>query len=213
MHKKDSILHVLPRLDCGQCGYKGCYPYAQAVEQGVSTIDRCTPGGLKVLEALADIMDKPVDMYIQDMHMRALAPQYASIQSDACVGCFKCVEVCPVDAIIGARGMLHSVLLGECNGCGLCVPACPVDCITLTQDQESDVIRYEHREYYAKRQADKKKRMESVHADKSQHAEALIGKGNIGRQRRKTYIEQAMMRIDIRRGKEHEHTTTSQDDT
>jgi len=48
-----------------------------------------------------------------------------------CIGCAKCLPACPVDAIIGARKLLHTVIASECNGCELCIAPCPVDCIRL----------------------------------------------------------------------------------
>jgi electron transport complex protein RnfB len=55
----------------------------------------------------------------------------ALIDETECIGCTKCIQACPFDAIIGARKQLHTVLKIECTGCGLCVDPCPVDCITL----------------------------------------------------------------------------------
>lgn len=55
------------------------------------------------------------------------------IQEDNCVGCTKCVAVCPVDAIVGAVGMMHTVLADECIGCRLCIDPCPMDCIELVE--------------------------------------------------------------------------------
>lgn len=58
-------------------------------------------------------------------------PKTAFIEENQCIGCTKCMAVCPSDAIIGTDKMLHTVLTLDCIGCELCVPACPVDCITL----------------------------------------------------------------------------------
>lgn len=55
----------------------------------------------------------------------------AIIDEDECIGCNKCVQTCPVDAIIGAHQWTHTVLLDECIGCKLCLPPCPVDCIKM----------------------------------------------------------------------------------
>ena len=61
----------------------------------------------------------------------APAPAIAFIREDDCIGCFKCVRACPVDAILGAPQMMHTVIAAECTGCSLCLPPCPVDCIDL----------------------------------------------------------------------------------
>ena len=55
----------------------------------------------------------------------------ALIDEARCIGCTRCIEVCPVDAIVGAQGLMHTVVEGWCIGCGLCPPACPVDCIDM----------------------------------------------------------------------------------
>ncbi len=58
-------------------------------------------------------------------------PVLASIDEDVCIGCTKCIQACPVDAIVGAAKRMHAVIAAECTGCGLCLPPCPVDCIAL----------------------------------------------------------------------------------
>lgn len=55
----------------------------------------------------------------------------AWIQEQDCIGCAKCLAVCPTDAIVGAPQFLHQVIEADCVGCERCVPACPVDCIIL----------------------------------------------------------------------------------
>lgn len=67
----------------------------------------------------------------------AQAPVVAVIDEQACIGCALCVEVCPVDAILGAPKLMHTVIAAECTGCGWCLPPCPVDCIALVERGES----------------------------------------------------------------------------
>ena len=55
----------------------------------------------------------------------------ALIDEPRCIGCARCIEACPVDAIAGARGFMHAVIAEYCTGCELCLPPCPVDCIDL----------------------------------------------------------------------------------
>jgi electron transport complex protein RnfB len=57
----------------------------------------------------------------------------ARIDEARCIGCARCLEACPVDAIAGARGFLHTVIADYCVGCELCLPPCPVDCIDLAK--------------------------------------------------------------------------------
>src|SRR4029079_2582855 len=59
------------------------------------------------------------------------APEVALIDEEVCIGCTKCIQACPVDAIVGASKLMHTVIGAECNGCELCIPPCPVDCITM----------------------------------------------------------------------------------
>ena len=55
----------------------------------------------------------------------------ALIDERRCIGCTRCIEACPVDAIAGAQGLMHTVIAGYCTGCKLCLPPCPVDCIDM----------------------------------------------------------------------------------
>jgi electron transport complex protein RnfB len=55
----------------------------------------------------------------------------AFIDEARCIGCTRCIEACPVDAIVGAQGLMHTVVEPWCIGCALCVPPCPVDCIDM----------------------------------------------------------------------------------
>src|SRR5207253_1065467 len=63
---------------------------------------------------------------------RGSAPtQVAFIREAECIGCTKCIQACPVDAIVGAAKLMHTVIIDECTGCDLCVAPCPVDCIEM----------------------------------------------------------------------------------
>jgi electron transport complex protein RnfB len=55
----------------------------------------------------------------------------ALIDEARCIGCARCLDACPVDAIVGARGLMHTVVAPLCIGCDLCLPPCPVDCIEV----------------------------------------------------------------------------------
>jgi electron transport complex protein RnfB len=120
----------LPQTQCTRCGYPHCRAYAEAMAQGRADINRCPPGGDTTRRELATILDvavKPPDPACGAQEPRARAV----IVETHCIGCRKCLDVCPVDAIVGARKRMHTVLAAECNGCGLCLPPCPVDCIVL----------------------------------------------------------------------------------
>lgn len=127
----EKIDALLPQTQCGQCSYTGCLPYAEAIATHGEAINRCPPGGVKTLIVLANLLDQDCAAQIPDMQALEKPPTVAHIRADECIGCTKCIQACPVDAIIGAAKQLHTVLINECTGCGLCVPPCPVDCIDM----------------------------------------------------------------------------------
>ncbi|WP_248764678.1 RnfABCDGE type electron transport complex subunit B [Pseudomonas protegens] len=119
---------LLPQTQCGKCGHAGCKPYAQGIARG-EAINKCPPGGQETIAGLAQLLQLPV---VELDHSRGEAPaQIAHIREAECIGCTKCIQACPVDAIVGAAKLMHSVLIDECTGCDLCVAPCPVDCIDM----------------------------------------------------------------------------------
>src|SRR3954462_14079640 len=58
-------------------------------------------------------------------------PAVALVDESRCIGCTLCIDACPVDAIVGARGLMHTVVEPWCIGCKLCLAPCPVDCIEM----------------------------------------------------------------------------------
>ncbi|MDR6958880.1 electron transport complex protein RnfB [Pseudomonas brassicacearum] len=119
---------LLPQTQCGKCGHPGCKPYAEGIAQG-EPINKCPPGGRETIAALAELMKVPV-LELDDSRGSAPA-QIAFIREAECIGCTKCIQACPVDAIVGAAKLMHTVLVDECTGCDLCVAPCPVDCIEM----------------------------------------------------------------------------------
>ncbi|GAB7533270.1 electron transport complex subunit RsxB [Pseudomonas sp. 3A(2025)] len=119
---------LLPQTQCGKCGHPGCMPYAEGIAKG-EAINKCPPGGEETLAGLARLLNVqalPLDT------TRGPAPaQVAFIREAECIGCTKCIQACPVDAIVGAAKLMHTVLVDECTGCDLCVAPCPVDCIDM----------------------------------------------------------------------------------
>jgi electron transport complex protein RnfB len=130
----DQIDALLPQTQCQRCGYADCRSYAEALAKHEADIDRCPPGGDATLTALAALLHQPI---------KPLAPEVgifvpgtvAVIEEPYCIGCTKCIQACPVDAITGAAKQMHSVIEALCTGCGLCLPPCPMDCIKLTPAQ------------------------------------------------------------------------------
>lgn len=126
----EALEAVLPQTQCGQCGYEGCTPYAQALAAGAADCSRCPPGGDIVAAALANLIGIPAGPYDRTRGAH-LSPQLAVIREAECIGCTKCIQACPIDAIVGAAERMHTVMLDACSGCALCLPVCPVDCIDL----------------------------------------------------------------------------------
>ena len=126
----EKIDRILPQTQCGQCGYPGCKPYATAIAKGEADINRCPPGGAAGVQALADLLGR--DPKPLDAERGVEKPkEVALIDESLCIGCTKCIQACPVDAIVGASKHMHTVIAAECTGCGLCLPPCPVDCIEM----------------------------------------------------------------------------------
>lgn len=125
----EQIDNILPQSQCGQCGYPGCRPYAEAVANA-EMINKCTPGGEPVMLKLAELLNvepQPLGSNIA----AELVRHVAYIDEVNCIGCTKCIQVCPVDAIVGTSRTMHTVITDFCTGCDLCVAPCPTDCIEM----------------------------------------------------------------------------------
>ena len=131
----DQINEILPQTQCGQCGHPGCRPYAEAIADG-EPINKCPPGGQAGVQALADLLDVEA-IALDEEHGEESVTQVAYIREDECIGCTKCIQACPVDAILGAAKHMHTGIVSECTGCDLCVEPCPVDCIDMISEKES----------------------------------------------------------------------------
>ena len=127
----DQIDNLLPQTQCGQCGYPGCRPYATAIAGGEAQINQCPPGGQATIQSLAELLDVEALELDAEHGSEADVKSVAYIHEDLCIGCTKCIQACPVDAILGAAKQMHTVITSECTGCDLCVEPCPVDCIDL----------------------------------------------------------------------------------
>jgi Na+-translocating ferredoxin:NAD+ oxidoreductase subunit B len=128
----DQLDLLLPQTQCTRCGHPGCRPYAEALAGGTADIDQCPPGGAATAAALAALLGR-VPKPVNPAHGTDGPPRVAVIDEAVCIGCAKCLPACPVDAIVGARRQLHTVISAECSGCDLCLPPCPVDCITMVE--------------------------------------------------------------------------------
>ncbi|MHB8742450.1 MAG: RnfABCDGE type electron transport complex subunit B [Sulfuricaulis sp.] len=126
----DLIDERLPQTQCTQCGYPSCRAYAEAIARGKADINQCPPGDNVTIQGLAILLHttpKPLNPHF-GLHK---SRQRAVIDETRCIGCRKCLEACPVDAILGASKLMHTVIAQECSGCELCISPCPVNCITM----------------------------------------------------------------------------------
>lgn len=171
---------VLPQTQCGLCGYGGCLPYAKAMVDGEASINLCPPGGVDTLHALADLLHCDPSPYVAELTEKALPPRVAIIREAECIGCTKCIQACPVDAIIGSAKLMHTVITDACTGCELCIPPCPVDCIDLIPgNPATPAIKNDRREAFLqrnerlKKQKDESKQQTSKIDPKQRLQEAL----------------------------------------
>lgn len=130
----EQIDAILPQTQCGQCGYPGCRPYAEAIANGEADINQCPPGGEDGMRALAELLDREPKPIGEEFGVEK-PPMVAIIDEDTCIGCTLCIQACPVDAIVGAAKQMHTIIEKECTGCELCLPPCPVDCIDMVELQ------------------------------------------------------------------------------
>ncbi len=136
----EKVNNLLPQTQCGQCGFSGCQPYAVAIVKKQAEINQCPPGGEEGIHDLAKLLNKPFKR-LNPEHGEHKPEQVAFIIEEDCIGCVKCLAVCPVDAIVGAAKYMHTVIAAECTGCELCIAPCPVDCIIM---QPISVHQYHH---------------------------------------------------------------------
>ncbi|CDZ76325.1 Nitrogen fixation protein rnfB [Legionella massiliensis] len=194
---------LLPQTQCGECGFSGCLPYAEALAQGTAPIDRCPPGGVATVKALAELLAIDATAYLAAAAANTRPPALAYIRETECIGCTKCIQACPVDAIIGSAKRMHSILKTECTGCGLCIEPCPVDCIELQSVSEATYDKSFARQRFNDRQT----RLLREEQDKQQ---IYREKRRLARQTndaqhdlkaKQDYIQQAMARVEAKKNK------------
>ena len=161
---------LLPQTQCERCGHPGCRPYAESIVRQSKSIAQCYPGGQETADAIAQLLGRKTETVENQPGPKLLAQ---IIEAD-CIGCTKCIQACPVDAIVGASKHMHTVIASECTGCELCIPACPMDCIDMVStDSPSSVVnqpeRIRSQALHAKQRfITRKERLQRVMRDKSQ---------------------------------------------
>ncbi len=199
----------LPQTQCRQCGYAGCRPYAEAIVAG-EAINRCPPGGERVIRRLAALTGRE-PMPLDGSRGAHKPPQIAYVDEARCIGCTLCIQACPVDAIVGAPKLMHTVIARSCTGCELCLPACPVDCIVLEprpwqvsalvpgarQAQANDARRrFERRN--ARLERERREHAERMAARAGRRAAAAAAGGDDAQARKRAIVEAALQRARTR---------------
>lgn len=133
--KKDPAVEIinelLPQSQCAQCGYAGCYPYAESVVYNSEKIDKCIPGGTDLVSKISEVLNIETPVYNFIVEHKKTFNTTVWIDEKNCVGCSKCAIFCPVDAIIGSPSFMHTVLQKFCTGCNVCLDHCPTNCIQI----------------------------------------------------------------------------------
>ena len=198
----EEIDALLPQTQCTKCGYPSCRRYAGAIAAGEADINQCPPGGEAGIRALAALLDreaKPLNPANGVEEPRRVA----LIDEARCIGCTLCIRACPVDAIVGAAKLMHTVVTELCSGCDLCVAPCPVDCIEMVPaagDDVWDTLRADAaRERFERRGA----RLARERRERAERLarRALETKGDPGADRKRAIIQAAIERARARRTK------------
>ncbi len=189
----EEIDAILPQTQCGLCGYPGCMPYAKALANNEATIDLCPPGGVEGLRALGSLLGIDPSPVIPAMEKKAKPKLLAVIREAECIGCTKCINACPVDAILGGPKQMHTIIAMECTGCELCVAPCPVDCIDMIpapiQNTEDNMLANQYRQRYNARQ---KRLQNEIKENASPLKSSITHKPTLAE--KKSYIEAAILR-------------------
>lgn len=181
----EQVNALLPQTQCERCGYPGCKPYAEAIVKDQAHINLCVPGQNETAKALAELTHKPFAEVVE--RPPSAHQTTAIIDEQSCIGCTKCIQACPVDAIIGSSKKMHTVISDYCTGCDLCVPVCPVDCIEMVvvEPHEPTHIIHASEEKLSKAQAAKtrfeqrQQRLSKQQSEKKEKYQQIVKQRNI----------------------------------
>lgn len=191
---------ILPQMQCGRCGYSACRPYAQAIAHGEADINQCPPGGDAGVRALAELLGRKPKPLNPNHGAVPEEQTVAWIDEAACIGCTRCIQACPVDAILGATKQMHTVIRLECTGCALCLEPCPVDCIHMVPVAEGApvlaLVDDGHGSGPQTRTLEQRRYKADIARERYEHRTARLARERDERQRRQQR-KKAMPRRDI----------------
>lgn len=200
----DCIDELLPQTQCRQCGYAGCRPYAEAIAAGHVGINQCPPGGDEVILDLGALLGVPA-LPLNRARGVHKPPAVAVIEEEICIGCTLCIQACPVDAIVGAAKLMHTVIAEQCTGCELCIPPCPVDCIRMAETHHHPT-RQEKRSAATRARGRYLARNERLARERAEQSARRNVTGNAAEQKKrvtvKRAVERARARLRLRQGSE-----------
>ena len=202
----EQIDALLPQTQCRECGYAGCKPYALALTKGEAKINLCPPGGVSTLKKLGKLLDIDATPYLTQLTKKYRPPSIAYINEELCIGCVKCINTCPVDAIVGAAKLMHTVITDECTGCELCVPVCPMDCIELHPVAPySSVTKEKKATQWRQRYENRNTRItHNKQTQQQQHENAKLKQTATSRTDKQAEIAAAIARSMAKRDRDHE---------
>lgn len=197
----DEIDALLPQTQCTKCGYPSCRRYAEAIAAGEADINQCPPGGEAGIRELAALLGREVKP-LNPANGVERSRRVAVIDEARCIGCTLCIQACPVDAIVGAAKLMHTVVTELCSGCDLCVPPCPVDCIEMLPATGDDAVWDSVRADAARKRFERRgARLEREREERARRLakRALKVKGDPGAEKKRAIIQAAIERARARR--------------
>lgn len=200
----EKIDAVLMQTQCRACDYKDCRDYARAIVEESEVIHKCEPGGEKTLRAVAALVNQDPLPYLDIVRAQQKPDRVVVVREDECIGCTKCIQACPVDAILGASKLMHTVIEDACTGCELCIEPCPVDCIDVVRvatktEQQRDAMQAESQARY---QLHLRREQETqLLAEKKHQAAKLEGSPKLKTAARKDAIMEAILRSQAKKQK------------
>jgi electron transport complex protein RnfB len=197
----DRIDALLPQTQCAKCGYPGCRPYAEAIARNEADINQCPPGGEAGIRKLAALLGRPYHP-LNPANGAEQPRRVAVIDEPRCIGCTLCIQACPVDAIVGAPKLMHTVVTELCSGCDLCIAPCPVDCIEMVPAVGADATWDGARADAARQRFERRGlRLERERAERAERLtrRALMARTDPDAERKRAVIRAAVERARARR--------------